>query len=242
MPLSIFWLFLISGLLLIWLKRRRTATTLFGIALIWLALISFAPLPTLLCGFLERSYPPFQDVGSLSKNSTIHILILGNGHTCDTVLPATNQLSHLALGRLVEGIRLHRLLPGSKLITSGWQGDDLVPNAQVLKNAAELLGVSPNDIIMLTKARNTEEEALFYKNTFGTNHQLIIVTDAIHMVRAMSWFRKANLNPTAAPTNHLIKRSPIQKSYNLLPSTYYIIEMELAIHEFIGIIWVKLFS
>ena len=125
-------------------------------------------------------------------------MVLGSGHTCDPVLPATNQLSRAVLGSLVQGIRLHRLLPESKLIASGWKGDNLVTNAFVLKRAAEMLGVSSNDIFTLTKPVNTEEKAFYYKNTFGTNHKLIIVTDAIHMPQAMLRFRKVNLNPTAA--------------------------------------------
>ena len=69
---------------------------------------------------LERSYPPLTDLNSLSNDIDVHIMVLGSGHTSDPALPANNQLSHNALGRLAEGIRLHRLLPGSKLITSGW--------------------------------------------------------------------------------------------------------------------------
>ena len=48
------------------------------------------------------------------------ILILGGGHTNDSRLPANNQLSTNALGRLAEGIRIHRELPGSKIITSAY--------------------------------------------------------------------------------------------------------------------------
>ena len=34
--------------------------------------------------------------------------------------------------RLVEGIRIHRNLPGSKLILSGGGGFDPVPNAKIM--------------------------------------------------------------------------------------------------------------
>jgi len=241
-PLTIFWLLLLAGLLLIWLKKKKSSRILIVISLIWLALISFAPLPKLLCRSLERSYTPLTDLNSLSNNIDVHIMVLGSGHTSDPTLPANNQLSNNALGRLAEGIRLHRLLPGSKLITSGWQGDDLVPNALVLKRAAELLGISTEDIFTLVTPVNTEEEALCYRSTFGKSHKLIIVTDAIHMPRAILWFRKAGLNPIAAPTNHLIKHSPNQKSFNFLPSADNINEMESAMHEYIGILWAKLFS
>ena len=240
MPLTIFWLLLLCGLMLMWLKKKNNSRILMVIALIWFAFVSFSPLPNLLIGSLERSYPPLTDVSSLSTDTAVHIMVLGSGHISDPALPANNQLSRDALGRLAEGIRLHRILPGSKLITSGWQGDDPVPTALVLKKVAISLGVSPQDILTLVTPVNTEEEALCYRSEFGKGHKLIVVTDAAHMPRAIIWFRKAGLNPIAAPTNHLIKRSPNQKSFNFLPSADYIHEVECAIHEYIGILWAKL--
>ena len=239
-PLTIFWLLLLSGVLLIWFKKTKSSRILFITAGIWLALVSFAPLPDLLCGLLERSYPPLTDVNHLTKYNDVYIMVLGAGHTSDPALPSNTQLSRDALGRLAEGIRLHRLLPGSKLVTSGWNGDDPLPEALVLKRAAELLGVPPEDILTLITPVNTQEEALCYRNAFGKSHKLIIVTDAIHMPRAILWFRKAGLDPVAASTNQLIKHSPGQRSFNFLPSSDYIHEMECAMHEYIGIIRAKL--
>lgn len=239
-PLTIFWLLLLSGLFLNWFKKKKNSRILFITAGIWLALVSFAPLPDLLCRLLERSYPPLTDVSRLTTYNAVHIMVLGAGHISNPALPANTQLTHEALGRLAEGIRLHRLLPGSKLVTSGWQGDDPLPQALALKRAAELLGVPNEDILTLTTPVNTQEEALCYMNTFGKSYKLIIVTDAIHMPRAILWFRNAGLDPVAAPTNYLIKHSPNQRSFKFLPSSGYIHEMECAMHEYIGIIRAKL--
>lgn len=56
-------------------------------------------------------------------------------------LSANNQLSTTAVGRLTEGIRIHRMLPGSRLILSGYGGDSNVTQALVLYRTALLLGV-----------------------------------------------------------------------------------------------------
>ena len=239
-PLTIFWLLITTGFLLILLKKKKCFCIFIAIALFWLALISFAPVPNLLCKLLEQSYPPLTNVGYLSNSVGIHILVLGCGHTYDTALPANNQLSNNALGRLVEGIRLQRLLPGSLLITSGWQGGEFLPNAMVLKNAAFSLGVPSETVLTSIKPHNTEEEALCYLSLFGKSHKLVLVTDAIHMSRAMLLFRRVGLNPIAAPTNHLIKKSFNQKTVNFLPSSDNIAKMEYVMHEYIGIIWAKL--
>lgn len=223
-----------------WLKKKKSSRILVILALICFALVSFSPLPHLLIGSLERTYPPLTDVSLLSSGTAIHIMVLGHGHTSDPLLPSNDQLSRDALGRLAEGIRLYLILPGSKLITSGWQGDDPVPNALVMKNTACIMGVLPEDILTLEVPVNTEEEALYYRREFGKEHKLIIITNATHMPRAIMYFRRVGLNPIAAPTNHLIKSSPYQNSLNFLPSADNIGEIECAMHEYIGILWAKL--
>ena len=239
-PLTIFWLLITIGFLLILLRKKKCFCILTAIALFWLALISFAPVPNLLCKLLEQSYPPLTNAGHLSKSAGVHILVLGGGHTYDTALPANDQLSLNALGRLIEGIRLQRLLPGSLLITSGWQGDEFLPNAVVLKNAAVLLGIPSENVLTSIKPHNTEEEALCYLSLFGKSHKLILVTDAIHMPRAMLLFKRVGLNPIAAPTNHLVKKDFKENKIHFLPSADNISKMEYSMHEYIGIIWAKI--
>lgn len=41
-------------------------------------------------------------------------MVLGAGHVIDNAFPITSQLSRAALMRLVEGIRIYRMYPGSK--------------------------------------------------------------------------------------------------------------------------------
>jgi hypothetical protein len=46
--------------------------------------------------------------------------------------PVTDQISKSSLTRLVEGIRIHKELPGSKLVLSGGGGFDPMPNARIM--------------------------------------------------------------------------------------------------------------
>lgn len=217
-----------------WRKRLSTKIVLSGLALL---LISSTPfIPNILVKSLENRYPVVS-VKNLIKNSQpVHILILGGGHTNDDLLPANDQLSNAALGRLVEGIRLQRQIPGSLLITSGYGGREGIAQAQVLLNAAVLLGVEPSEIRMQENPENTWMEATEYRRLFGDTMSLVIVTSAIHMPRAMYLFRKAGLNPMAAPTNHLFKKG---KRFNYLfwiPSAGNIEKMEAVMHEYVGLL------
>ncbi len=59
-------------------------------------------------------------------------MVLGGGHASAPDLPANSQVNGATLGRLVEGVRLHRAIPGSKLLLSGGAVFDPVPEAEIM--------------------------------------------------------------------------------------------------------------
>lgn len=238
--LTLFWLLLAVAFLFHFRGKRRTAPWLLGVALGGLLLASTGPLPHLMIRSLESRYEPFQGPLSREGDAPLHILVLGGGHTSDARLPANNQLSGSALGRLVEGIRIHRQHPGSLLILSGFPGKDPISNAEVMYQTALLLGVEAQSMAIIPEPENTRQEALAYREAFGDSHPLIIVTTATHIPRAMIWFRKAGLTPIPAPTNHAIKQSPTARPRWWLPSPENISLVDRAVYEYAGIVQAKL--
>lgn len=63
------------------------------------------------------------------------IVVLGGGVVSDTRLLANNQSLCSSLARLVEGIRIHNNLKGSKLILSG--GADFVPVPEAIRKTRD---------------------------------------------------------------------------------------------------------
>ena len=237
--LPFFWFLALLALILLFRKKQRFGKTMVLLALLWLLMTSTGPLPHRLIRSLEKRYEVFTGPLSLQEGERLHILVLGGGHTSDERLPANNQLSLSALGRLTEGIRLHRLHPGSLLILSGYPGLDQLSNAEVMYNTALLLGVSAEDMAIIPEPENTRQEALAYLGHYGSRHPLIMVTTATHIPRAMIWFRKAGLEPIPAPTNHAIKESPVSKPRWWIPSPEKIALTDRAIYEFAGIVQAK---
>jgi uncharacterized SAM-binding protein YcdF (DUF218 family) len=235
MPLPIFWILVIISVFFLIIKKYKIGKILAAISFIWLFVISTPFIPNLLIKSLENQYSSLLYPEKEIKDSLVNILVLGGGHTSDISLPANNQLSDAALGRLIEGIRLQRLIPKSKLIVSGYNGDDEQTQAIVLKNTAKSLGVNEKDIYLQEQPKNTKEEAQSYFAKFGKTGTLIVVTSASHMPRAIREFQKVGLNPIAAPTNHIIKNSK-NESIKWLPSSSCIKNMEIAIHEYVGMI------
>ena len=217
-------------------RNKKFGVIVGSLTLLWLLAISTPFLPYLLVSTLEERYPVFSPAAMKILNGPVNILVLGGGHTIDGRLPANDQLSPIALARLVEGIRLQRRITHSTLITSGYAGEGDVAQAEVLARTALRLGVDPARIRMQTAPKNTRMEAAEYKRLFGERAQLVLVTSAVHMPRAMYLFRQAGLNPIAAPTNHLVKYSNERDLWFWVPNSGNIQMVESAIHEYAGLL------
>ena len=155
---------------------------------------------------LERRYPALLHPekisweGQTGGTSPKWIVVLGGGHRSDPSLPANSQINPAALGRVVEGVRLYKAIPGSKLLLSGGVVFDPVPEAAVMARIAVLLGVKPQDISLESDSRDTADQAEIIAKMIG-KEKFILVTSAAHMPRSMALFKKRGLQPIPAPTD-----------------------------------------
>ncbi|MCL4481711.1 MAG: YdcF family protein [Bacteroidetes bacterium] len=161
-PLSLVWLLIIAVFVFHLIGKKKIAKWGLGLSLFWFLLISTPFLPKKLLATLENQYPPVKiterkGVQVTSQDSMVHILVLGSGYQMDNRLSYCGQLNTTGLARLTEGIRLHRLLPGSKLIFSGFAGNQLLPEAVVASMAAQELGINPTDIATNSDQQRTME-------------------------------------------------------------------------------------
>jgi uncharacterized SAM-binding protein YcdF (DUF218 family) len=239
MPFTIFWIILLIGIILYLFKRKRSGLGLVFFSVLWLAIVTTPFLPHLLVSSLEKRFPPLFELPKLPTNDTVYILVLGGGVMENINLPPNDQLSLSSVCRLLEGIRLHRLSPGSHMVFSGISRDRKYSHATVLRQSALSMGVEEKEISILPTSVNTQEEALDFTKKFGTRNTLILVTDAIHMLRAMFLFQKAGQSPIPAPTNHLVKSDHRNGIEDWGPSSENIAMMEYAMHEMLGMVWAK---
>jgi uncharacterized SAM-binding protein YcdF (DUF218 family) len=240
LPLSILYLLILLCEIFKLLKRKKATKWLFLIAAVWFLITSTTFIPHRLIRSLETQYQPLLNVDRLLVTKPVYIIVLGGGHSDDKNLPPNSQLSLIALGRLAEGIRIHHLIHDSKLVLSGYNGRLTVSHAEVLSKTAISLGVNPEDIEKLPEPKNTSDEANIFFKTFGKEYTLIIVTDAVHMARAMLLFREKGLHPIAAPTNYFLKTESVKNPWRWIPESENIKMMETAIHEYTGIFWSNL--
>jgi uncharacterized SAM-binding protein YcdF (DUF218 family) len=154
-------------------------------------------------------------------------------------LPATGQLSVSALGRIVEAVRLLRLLPGARLIVSGPAEPGRPSHAAVLARAAESLGVDPGRISLVETALDTEDESLAVARLAG-KARIALVTSASHMPRAAALFRRAGVDFAPCPAD-FVARGNLQLRWSDLAWDSESLERStLAVHEWVGLLWLRL--
>ncbi len=235
MPVPVTLLLLLWGLLL--LLRRKTRW--FGVLCVLLAttllfVCSYAPLSNQLISQLEAQVPSYRQ-GHIPID---YVAVLGSWHQTVADQPVTSELSPTAIIRLAEGIRVYRLNPGSKLIFTGYKGTSGEPTffPEKMRELAVALGVPNDDILVFNGPRDTVEEAQTIAAKFPAS-ELVLVTSAAHMPRALGLFRGVGLDPHPAPTEHLGKPS---RSWWTFPDGETLANSESWAHEQLGLLWARL--
>jgi len=232
-PLTVSLTLLAAGVVCLWSGRRPRLgrwLCVAGLALVTWAGLGFSSRAYL--ARLESRYAPL-DLATAPASTVArlrYVLVLGAGHVSDPRLPATSQLGGASLHRLVEGIRLHRQLPGSRLILTGGPGLDKVPNAEVVAAVARDLGVAQANVIVVGQPRDTFEEAASVRDIVGTA-PFVLVTSAAHMPRAMRVFGDAGLHPVPAPTDYGCPAGPGRDPDALFPTSGGLACTERAFYE-----------
>lgn len=211
--------FIIWLLFALWLNRKKHKLTILVVALgILLFLISATSyVPKKLIASIESAYAPIE-FQLLDRSKLYYIHVLGSGATMDPRLPASMNLNQETLVRLIEGIRIYNYLDQAVLVTSAGSKDRPISQAEIAKEAAVSLGVNETKIQMLETPTTTLEEAEAFKAKFGTAQQVILVTSALHMPRAVEIFKDQGLTVIPAPSSYDYKADGHRYNGVTLPS------------------------
>jgi uncharacterized SAM-binding protein YcdF (DUF218 family) len=239
-PFNIFWLLFLAGLAAYFLKKEKVSITIFILAGIWLLITSNFLLPNFLITKLENKFSPFTKDVIQNDSVQYNIVVLGAGFSNNKRLPYNDQLSSTALSRLIEGIRIHNLLPNSKMVVSGPGFNGGISQAEVFSKTAASLGVDTSVISTIQTATNTQEEAKAYALRFDKNIPVILVTSASHMPRAMMMFKSQGITPIPAPTDFQSKGTG-ESTPSWVPSAEYMGMMKTAMIEYVGILYAQWF-
>ncbi len=187
--------------LLAWFLRPRRKTAL-ALAVVGWTLLLVGSLPILSFASnrsREQVYPPL-DVSSLAADAPVAVVVLGTGFNPDPELPANSRVSGTFLARFLEGVRVHRELPQSRLVVSVANFRASREDKQTfLAELLALLRVDADRVGLIDGARSTEDEARLAVQALRPDERVVIATSAGHMPRAMITFANAGIAAIAAP-------------------------------------------
>ncbi len=218
-------------LLGVFLKKRRTTFILAGVTILYL--FSFFPFGYLILHPLESQYVPIS-LSSLNKEVK-WIVVLGGGSREDKILTPEDRLSDASLRRILEGVRLSRLLPQSRLVLHGGDYRGTSPEALNMQQVALDQGIARDRIILETVSKDTADQARFSRERLG-QAPFYLVTSAGHMTRAVRMFIRSGTQPIAAPTDFRAIWSPFRIT-DFFPQASVLVNTERAFYEYLGFCW-----
>lgn len=239
MPVPFGLALLAAGLLLLWLTRRQRAGKYLATAgALVLVLLGYGFGTNRLLAGLERSYRPVADAAPLAGRVR-WVVVLGGGSSSDRSLPEGTRLTEASLARLVEGVRLQRQLPGSRLLVSGGSVFGSDPDAETMRALAVGLGVDPASLVLDAVSPDTETQAQVVRAQVGAE-EFLLVTSASHMHRSVSLFRKAGTNPLPAPAHFLAQQGGGLAPGDFFPGSGGLRRAETVAYEYLGLAWARI--
>jgi uncharacterized SAM-binding protein YcdF (DUF218 family) len=237
LPPGIFILVLMTlGLLLIFVKNRRTGVANIAIAIaFWVACT--APFSNYLMENLESKYR----IPDMVKGDVI--ILLGGGIIDAVPDFSGNGVPANEMGaRILTAVRLQRKLAIPIIISGGKIGDKSSAEAPIVKRFLIDLGIKESKIILEEKSRDTYENAAFTKiicDEYAFKNP-ILITSAYHLVRSVESFKKAGLTAVPYPANYYALNHGEYGLLDFLPSAGSMLIASSALHEYIGLVFYRL--
>jgi uncharacterized SAM-binding protein YcdF (DUF218 family) len=203
-PYTFFWLLTVLAVARLWQKRRETRSRLACLTIVaaaW-ALVSVPAVSYLALGSLEWQYPAGQE----QPEDAEVIVVLAGG-----VLPAgpgrpQPELDTDTVGRCLHAAALYRQGKPCPILLSGGKADlgsGYPVAARVMRSFLLRLGVAEANLLLEEQSRTTYENAVecsWLLSRCGFR-RVVLVTDPMHMPRALACFRKQGIEGVSSPCN-----------------------------------------
>lgn len=249
-PVALLFLLLTAGMLMLW-RKDRPSWNRWGRRMVTGAAVLYWVLGSNWCGDsalrpLVEAYPRLDLAALRSEKGSDwapdYVVVLAAGHYRIPGMPPGLRLCERSLARVNLAFHLHREFPRSPVVcTGGTLYKDFTPIS--LDMAAVLRGWGVNGEMLITEeqARDTEEHVRFLRDLLE-GKTFLLVTSSTHMVRAMALFRRAGLQPIAAPELDVELSSRQLKDVwrGLVPNAGNFGKFERAAYEYLGLLWAKL--
>jgi len=240
-PLPVALVLVVVGSLLLWRGRRLTGSLLVAVAVVGLYLLSTPAVSGRLVASLENRFGP-GTVAEMPRADAI--VVLGGG-----VLPPANprsgpDLTHAA-DRVWYAAALHRAGKAPLVIATGARPyiDDGPSAAEATRDLLVRLGVPRGAVVLRSDSTSTREDAVAVRNELarrGGVQELLLVTSALHMPRALTTFRALGLQAWPAPTDRQVVEPAVRDQWSWLPDHAAFARANRAWHEYVGMAYYRM--
>lgn len=224
--------------LLAYRRRRKLALTLLFSGILLTLLLAMPKTARWLVADLQTMQPIQLDELDLVQETTAIVVLGGGRYPNAPEYQYEDQVSPATLERLRYAAYLNKRLDASLVLSGGRRTADSTPEAVMMnKVLVDEYGVEPE--YLEVRAANTHEQAIEVQKLLdGTGiEDVILVTHAWHMRRAMAEFRAVGLSPVAAPMGYMATAYPNQ---DMIPSAAAMRISARALHEFYAMTWHQL--
>jgi uncharacterized SAM-binding protein YcdF (DUF218 family) len=221
-PVGLTGLLILAAMAAVWCSRRKTALVLGGLAVLFLWTFSSGPVSYFLVRSLESRYLP------LDSRPAVSAIVL---------LCGSRERLAGASALMEDGYAPRLVLSGGKTDwIQSFPGSEAGSQAGYLKAHYKM---DAEKIFLEEKSQTTFENAKFTRDLFtarGWSKEIILVTSAYHMPRAVAVFQKQGFTVYPAATDYHAMQQFRFRFYHLLPQARYLTESTGAIHEFAGLL------
>jgi uncharacterized SAM-binding protein YcdF (DUF218 family) len=234
-------LVLLSGLALgnLWrrCRERRRAVGLAAVPFVALVMISLPPVGYLALGTLEWPYPPLETRPTRAEA----IVVLAAGAMHPDPVRRRDELTANSLIRCVHAAEVYHQGPPLPVLVTGGIVDPRTigrPDGDLMREFLVGHGVRPDDVIVENGSRSTYENAVETRKLLEERgiREVVLVTDASHMRRAVRCFRKQGIHVTPSACRHRATEFPSSVSA-WLPDVGAASGCINAAHEWFGLAW-----
>lgn len=239
-PLNLGITLFVLGMLMFVLRRRRVAFLLAGGGMAWILFWSL-PASTLWAGGrLEQRYPyrPPDDLPAAQA-----IVVLGGSTASHRPNWFESYDRAKTVARVDTAARLYQAQRAPLVIVSGAALDGTVSEAQIMANQLRQQGVPAEAIIQENKSFTTYENAVYTARLLKEEDldQVLLVTSALHMPRAMGVFQKQQVHaiPASSPPQIVVPDDPAFSFWQ--PNTHVLSASRSVVKEYVGMLvyWLR---
>jgi uncharacterized SAM-binding protein YcdF (DUF218 family) len=227
------------GLARLWWKGRqpRARLLLLTVPFVVLLLLSCQPVEFLALGTLEWRNPPL----AARPDDSQAIVVLAGAARPPNHWRLRAELDSSTMYRCLCASRLYHEAKSCPVLVSGGKSDPSEPGpacSQVMRDFLVELGVKEPDLIVEDGSRTTYENALESRKLLDSRgiQKIVLVTDAVHMVRASGCFRRQGFEVVPAACHHQATSYTFAME-DVIPSVGSLHTSERVWHEWVGLLW-----